>query len=174
MKVWSLFKAIAVLASSVLVSGRVLRGENEETNDVGVRELRHYETIALESLQFRGSYLDAGGDRKVWTAKKGYSHNGYRQWKLIHLYKSVFALESVKFPRSYLDAGGNRKVWTAEKELYNGYRKWKLIHIYEDVYALESLQFPGSYLDAGGDRKAWTAAKDYKRNGYRQWRIIPI
>eukprot|EP00588_Corethron_pennatum_P031625 CAMPEP_0194345772 /NCGR_PEP_ID=MMETSP0171-20130528/105041_1 /TAXON_ID=218684 /ORGANISM="Corethron pennatum, Strain L29A3" /LENGTH=125 /DNA_ID=CAMNT_0039112797 /DNA_START=119 /DNA_END=493 /DNA_ORIENTATION=+ len=125
MKVWSLFKATAVLASLVLVSGRVLRGENEETNDVGVRELHGSSIVALESLQFPGSYLDAGGDRKVWTAKKSYTSNNFRQWRLIKICRDVYALESLQFPGSYLDAGGDRKVWTAKKNYrYNEFRKW--------------------------------------------------
>ena len=39
--------------------------------------------IALESMQFPGSYLDAGGDRKVWMTKKDYSYSSYSKWKKI-------------------------------------------------------------------------------------------
>ena len=131
--------------------------------------------IALESMQYPGSYLDAGGDRKAWTAEKDYDYNNYRKWKVINLGDNVVALESMKFPGSYLDAGGDRKAWTAEKDYdYNNYRKWKVVDIGNNEIALESMQFPGSYLDAGGDRKAWTAQKDYSYSNYRKWKVIKI
>ena len=130
--------------------------------------------VAIESLQFPGSYLDAGGDRKVWTAPKHYSLNNYRKWKIIDIGGGKRAIESLQFPGSYLDAGGNRKVWTAQKSYdYNNYRKWKINDIGGGKVAIESLQFPKSYLDAGGDRKVWTAPKSLYNN-YRKWKILKL
>ncbi len=86
--------------------------------------------VALESLYHTSSYLDAGGNRKVWTAEKPYTANNFRKWKIIELGNDIIALESMKFPNSYLDAGGNRRVWTAEKPYTtNNFRKWKIIDL---------------------------------------------
>ena len=83
----------------------------------------------VQDLQFPGSYLDAGGNRKVWTAQKSYDYNNYRKWKINDIGGGKVAIESLQFPKSYLDAGGDRKVWTAPKSLYNNYRKWKILKL---------------------------------------------
>jgi hypothetical protein len=95
--------------------------------------MRHdYQTVAFESMQFPNSYLDAGGDRKPWTAEKPYDSNNYRKWKIIDIGGGKVAIESVQFPNSYLDAGGDRKPWTAEKPYAsNNFRKWKIIAVAE-------------------------------------------
>jgi len=131
--------------------------------------------IALESLRYPGSYLDAGGDRQAWTAEKDFLRNNFRQWKIIEISDDIVALESLHYPGSYLDAGGNREAWTAPKDFsLNFFRQWRIIKISDDVIALESMRYPGSYLDAGGDRQAWTAPKDFSLNFFRQWKIINI
>ena len=131
--------------------------------------------VALESMHYPGSYLDAGGDREAWTADKDFLKNNFRQWKIINIHDDIVALESMHYPGSYLDAGGDRDAWTAEKDfLKNNYRQWRIINIRDDIIALESMQYPGSYLDAGGDRNAWTAEKDFLENDFRQWKLIRI
>jgi hypothetical protein len=136
--------------------------------------------VAIESAQFPGSYLDAGGNRKVWTAQKPYSANNYRKWNIIDIGDGKRAIESLQFPGSYLDAGGDRKVWTAQKSYNaNNYRKWKINDIGGGKVAIESLQFPKSYLDAGGNRKVHSAGPygslgAATQNNFRKWSIIKI
>jgi len=131
--------------------------------------------VAFESMRYPGSYLDAGGDRKVWTAPHEFSQNNFRKWKIIDLGDGVVGIESMRYPGSYLDAGGDRKVWTAPHEFsQNNFRKWKIIDLGDGVVGIESMRYPGSYLDAGGDRKVWTAPHQFSENNFRKWKIIDL
>ena len=91
------------------------------------KQLHNYRAI-IKSVHYPGSYLDAGGDRQVWTAEKPWDTNGFWQWTMHELPGGHVAFESVQFPDSSLDAGDDRKVWTAKEPWEtNNFRRW-IIH----------------------------------------------
>jgi hypothetical protein len=131
--------------------------------------------VALESAQFPGSFLDAGGNRQVRTIEKSFNPNTFRQWRITRLENGNVALESIQFPGSYLDAGGDRNVRTTEKSYdIANFRKWSINYLDNGNIALASIQFPHSYLDAGGCRDVHTVEKSFNLTKFRQWKAHVI
>jgi len=131
--------------------------------------------VAIESVHFPGSYLDAGGNRRVRTVNLPYSADDYRKWKIIDLGNDELAIESAQYPSSYLDAGGNHYVRTVNLPYSaDNYRKWKIIDLGDDIVGFESMHYPGRYLDAGGQRVVWVADNVFDADNYRKWRIINV
>jgi len=131
--------------------------------------------VALESAQFPGSFLDAGGNRQVQTVEKSFNPNTFRQWRITRLDNGDVALESIQFPGSYLDAGGDRNVRTTEKSYDKAnFCKWSINYLDNGNIALASIQFPHSYLDAGGCRDVHTVEKSFNLTKFRQWKAHVI